>query len=191
MKLRKFIDRRGIEWRVWSPEAGPVARVPTADECPVGGLCFESALERRRIFTAPAQWDALSDAELVILVEQAQPIPTRRVDESTGEFTRRQDEMFEQTLTPRSFTTPDNRIWLVDECPVEGAAGGEERTVLRFTTGDTVRELNEFPRDWARYRPGKLIELALMANPVRGNARPIQPTTSGPRTHPPDERPQR
>ena len=185
MKLRKFVDRRGIEWRVWSPEPSPGGRVPSADECPVGGLCFESALERRRILSAPGGWDAMSDAELTVLAEQAQPIPTRRVDESTGEFTKRQDEMFEQTLTPRSFTTPDNRVWLVDECPVEGAPAGAERNVLRFTTGDTVRELAEFPADWARLRPGKLIELALMANPVRGTARPPQPGTSSAHREPP------
>ena len=188
MQLRKFIDRRGIEWRVWSPQPGARSPAPTGDECPVGGLCFESALERRRVITAPAGWEELSDGELALLCDQAQAMPRRRADESTGEFTQRQDEMFEQALTPRSFTTPDNRMWLVDECPVEGDQGAAPRTVLRFTSGETVRELAEFPRDWARFRPGKLIELALMANPVRGGTRQA-PGPSGPSAEPPREHP--
>jgi hypothetical protein len=188
--MRKFVDRRGIQWRVWSPEPG--VRVPSADECPVGGLCFESALERRRIITAPKGWESLSDGELALLADQALPVPTRRVDETTGDFTLRQDEMFEQALTPRSFTTPDNRLWLVDECPAQSTAGEAVRTVLRFTTGDTVRELDEFPADWARFQPGKLIELALMANPVHGSARapqPRAPDARGGEREPPHEQP--
>jgi hypothetical protein len=175
MKLRKFIDARGVQWTVWSPDPSTGPAVPGPTDCPAGGLCFESPLERRRLTHAPADWETLSASELSLLCEQAQSIPLRRDDESTGDFTRRQDEMFEEGLTPRTFTTPDNRVWLVSECQVEGeptASGESSRTVLRFTSGTTVRQLENFPADWARYRPGKLIELALSAHPVRVTARP-------------------
>lgn len=187
MQIRKFTDGRGIEWRVWRAAPDPAPRDAGAyfppDRCPGGAICFESPFERRYVLEYPEQWEQLSDAELEILCSHAQVVPIRRADEATGEFMRRQDEEFDATLRRRTFATPDNRVWMVEELvltvsadpPAEQPEHGsppdpDARRVLRFSSGDAIRELEEYPADWVRYPPGRLVELALSAKVI--SARP-------------------
>jgi hypothetical protein len=135
---RRFTDGRGVEWRVWragpDPAPRPVGSFAPPERCPEGALCFESALERRYLLRYPAEWEQLSDDALELLCGQAQVVPIRQSDETTGQFMRRQDELFDATLGRRTFATPDNRVWLVEE--------NADRHVLRFSSGDAVRELD-------------------------------------------------
>ena len=187
MQIRKFTDGRGIEWRVWRAALDPAPRDAGAyfppDRCPGGAICFESPLERRYVLEFPEHWEQLSDAELEILCSHAQVVPIRRADEATGEFMRRQDEEFDATLRRRTFATPDNRVWLVEEIPLpvsvdpsvehaEHASPPDStmRRVLRFSSGEAVRELDDYPTDWVRHSPGRLVELALRAKVI--SARP-------------------
>ena len=187
MRIRKFTDGRGIEWRVWRAAPDPAPRNAgeyfPPDRCPGGAICFESPFERRYVLEFPEHWEQLSDAELELLCSHAQVVPIRRADEATGEFMRRQDEEFDATLRRRTFATPDNRVWMVEEItppvsadppaePPEHAkpSGSEGRRVLRFSSGDAIRELDDYPTDWVRFPPGRLVELALRAKVI--TARP-------------------
>ena len=90
MPHRKITDRHGQEWDVWevNPTAidrrsrdepriierqganiGVVGRVH--DRLREGWLAFQSTHEKRRLSPIPPNWDALSDADLMTLLERA------------------------------------------------------------------------------------------------------------------------
>lgn len=166
MKTRKFKDSAGVEWTVFC--VTPPESVHSGGECPAGWLCFDSRAERRRLGEIPTDWTALREDQLARLLELAEQTPRRRLDESTAEFTRRQDHVFAYQPPAsdgsRFFCTPDNQLWSVKECEVETDA--EAHRVLRFVAGETVRELDAFPDDWTRLTTEQLIVLALNAVPV-------------------------
>ena len=68
MAHRRFVDRSGREWEVWSvnpTKAGP--------EMAKGWLCFESAGEKRRLAPFPRSWEGLDDRDLPTLLAAATP----------------------------------------------------------------------------------------------------------------------
>jgi hypothetical protein len=90
MAHRKVTDRHGHEWDVWevNPQAidrrrrdeprvterrganiGLVGRVN--ERLRDGWLAFQSTNEKRRLTPIPPNWDTMSDAELLTLLERA------------------------------------------------------------------------------------------------------------------------
>ena len=71
---RLLLDSAGVEWEVydetqWSIKWALDWEYPPQQDNP--GLLFDSSLGRRRVFPCPAQWQSLSDAELVQLLDRA------------------------------------------------------------------------------------------------------------------------
>lgn len=91
MAHRTFRDSLGRTWDVWevyptfadrrvTPPGQPVAmerrtrtepRASVRSEWRHGWLAFETRSERRRLAPPPDNWQQLSDAELVVLLEKA------------------------------------------------------------------------------------------------------------------------
>jgi len=82
MAVRDFVDTNGVTWKVW-PVTTEMLQPKTAAESylgeyEAGWLCFESALERRRLAAYPEDWDQLSDSELGALLQTAAVVPARK-----------------------------------------------------------------------------------------------------------------
>ncbi|MGH7662967.1 MAG: hypothetical protein ACRENI_01520 [Gemmatimonadaceae bacterium] len=179
MALREFTDSAGKAWKVWNVALDDISASTRAEDfladCADGWLCFESDKEKRRLIDFPEDWNTLPDAELEQLCARAHGTPVRQSSETTAEFARRQDEMFEPadlaSDEPRTFTTPDNRVWIVEECaaPPGSEASSDKNMILRFSSEGVTRELAQYPDDWRRYLPGQLVELALAAHPVHAH----------------------
>ena len=93
MAFRTFRDTHGQEWEVWEVHptlterrvsTQPVlverrrndqGRVSLPRQMRTGWLAFQSTAERRRVVPPPDSWEAMSDAELVDLLQQATPRP--------------------------------------------------------------------------------------------------------------------
>lgn len=74
---RLFVDSTGVEWEVYDESQWTIAwaldwEYPPQVDNP--GLLFDSALGRRRIFPCPTDWQALSDAELEVLLQRARSL---------------------------------------------------------------------------------------------------------------------
>jgi hypothetical protein len=82
MAVRDFLDANGVSWRVWpvTPEAlqPKTAAEDYLGDYGEGWLCFESAVERRRLARYPEEWVDLSDEELCTLLSAAAIVPARR-----------------------------------------------------------------------------------------------------------------
>jgi hypothetical protein len=81
--VRQFADRAGRRWRVWEVQPGAVRTRRTelsGGEPLASWLAFQSleGAERRRLAPYPSDWLTLSEAELVLLVDSAQPVPEFR-----------------------------------------------------------------------------------------------------------------
>jgi hypothetical protein len=82
MAVRDFVDASGVSWRVW-PVTPESLQPKTAAEDYLGDygdgwLCFESAVERRRLARFPADWEQVSDEELRTLLGKAAIVPPRK-----------------------------------------------------------------------------------------------------------------
>jgi hypothetical protein len=82
MAVREFTDARGVAWNVWPVTPDQIQPRTAAEDYlgayGAGWLCFESAVERRRLASYPRDWERLSDAELCALLEKAAPASGRR-----------------------------------------------------------------------------------------------------------------
>jgi hypothetical protein len=87
--LRGFTDAGGTEWRVWQVLPSPMDSQQDPAESLTrmslngtpfakGWLCFESAVEKRRLAPIPEGWEFLDAAILQDLCERAQLVPVRR-----------------------------------------------------------------------------------------------------------------
>jgi hypothetical protein len=182
MALREFVDKRGVEWKVWdiTPESmHPVTvREFFLGEYQEGWLAFECADERRRLAHWPKNWAELSDETLGELCDRAKPAPRRSSQEThSGAFRRlaetgtlgKEEELLrtEGAPTPllRTFMGPSGRHWMVT--PTEIGSGAETTVVLRFTSNDgVVLDLDQWPDDWERFPAQQLVDLARQARPV-------------------------
>jgi hypothetical protein len=72
MASRKFRDRAGVEWHVWStvPSRGSVLGA----EFGHGWLTFESVSARRRLAPIPPDWEQASDERLELFCRAAQQV---------------------------------------------------------------------------------------------------------------------
>ena len=71
MPLREFVDASGVSWRVWDTAPGRLDGLALAYQR--GWLTFDNGTERFRLAPIPADWDALSDERLALLLRVAEP----------------------------------------------------------------------------------------------------------------------
>ena len=182
MASREFTDQAGIEWRVW--EVGPAHMHPITrgedylEQFADGWLVFESLSEKRRLPAPfPTDWAERPLAELESLCRRAAPVSTRRERTPSGEaraLTEASAEIVAREQAQRRFTSPRGREWTVrlHECP---RAGGGSTTVLRFTAGDIVVDLPDWPADWKALDRDGFALLLLDAHPPRRPGRGVRP----------------
>ena len=76
--MRTFRDARGLEWTVFainrSADEDKTRWSYLPEEFEHGWLCFESALEKRRLMRIPEHWRESSDAALARLLSEATPV---------------------------------------------------------------------------------------------------------------------
>jgi len=85
--LRAFTDSTGMEWRVWDvlPTTGGALSDPSPSHAGSlkhtafanGWLCFESAIEKRRLAPIPNGWEFQEPPTLEQLRQQALPVQSR------------------------------------------------------------------------------------------------------------------
>ena len=73
MASRKFRDRSGVEWQVWSTV--PTRSSVLGPDFGRGWLTFECAESRRRLAPIPPGWEDVSDARLELLCRAARVVP--------------------------------------------------------------------------------------------------------------------
>lgn len=176
MAVREFTDSKGTEWRVWDvkPEhMHPATRsedfMSTLQD---GWLAFESATDKRRLAAPyPTDWTSYRIPELEALCAQAKSV-TRRIQQSdTGKRRAEVAHESEQAAmrsanAQRTFRSPRGREWMVrvHECLDRD---GADQMVLRFTTGDIIVELKDWPANWQSASVEDFALMLLDANPPR------------------------
>lgn len=71
----------GIEWTIWNVVPGSISRLEKTGvdlAFRSGWLAFDSGTQKRRLVPVPPGWDALTDGELALLIDRAEPIPPKR-----------------------------------------------------------------------------------------------------------------
>lgn len=176
MAMREFTDSRGVEWRVWDVTPAQMHPVTRGEDymgsLQDGWLVFESATEKRRLEAPyPKDWKKFPLQRLEDLCRHASPLLRRRPRTASGE--RRaitaaeiEKEAEVESDARRTFMSPGGREWTVrvHECLDRN---GAQQKVLRFTAGDIVVELPEWPENW---REASVLEYAVMlldADPPR------------------------
>jgi hypothetical protein len=74
---RSLLDDRGIEWEVYDEREWSIAlaldwSIQAQTENP--GLIFVSEIDRRRLWPCPSEWQRLSDADLLRLLDSSKPV---------------------------------------------------------------------------------------------------------------------
>jgi len=149
MATRDFTDSKGVAWKAWDvtpTHLHPITRAEAYMEPWAGGwLAFECANEKRRLAAPyPANWSECDTERLELLCKAATAVG--------GEHDRGE----------RSFTSARGRVWTVRECPCSDGT-----TVLRFTSGDSVMDLKDFPQGWKDLSRKEYASLLLDAEPPR------------------------
>ena len=148
MATRDFTDSKGTAWKAWDVTPAhlhPVTRAEAYMEPWAGGwLAFECANEKRRLAAPyPANW-AECDLERLELLCKAATVVGAEGDRE------------------RTFTSSRGRVWTVKECRCPDGT-----TVLRFTSGDSVMDLSDYPADWKHLSGAEYAALLLDAAPPR------------------------
>jgi len=184
MAVREFTDSKGIEWRVWdvTPEhMHPATRSEDfMSNLQDGWLAFESAIEKRRLSAPyPSDWTTYRIPELEALCAQARSATRRPSQSDTGKRRAEAARETEQVAirsanAERTFRSPRGREWTVrvHECLDRD---GEDEMVLRFTTGDIIVELKNWPADWQSASMEDFALMMLDANPPRRRKHAIGP----------------
>ena len=173
MAVREFTDSEGVEWRVW--DVTPLHMHPaTRTEDYMGNLqdgwlVFESEADKRRLEAPyPADWTSFALNRLEALCGEAKPV-IRRTPSGQQVATPATDTQPQVAPAPGphcQFTSPGGREWTVriHESPDRG---GTHQIVLRFTSGDIVLELTEWPPDWSKATVSQYAMMLLDATPPR------------------------
>ena len=177
--MREFTDSRGVEWKVW--EVTPAHMHPITrgedymEKLQDGWIAFESGTEKRRLEAPyPPEWHSAPLPELEELCRRASPAPKRKLTPSGQRRAVRAAELEreaeEDADARRTFTSPGGREWTVriHECLDKKKA---PQTVLRFTAGDIVVELLEWPENWRELSVIEYAVLLLDAEPPRRRAK--------------------
>lgn len=174
MAVRDFTDSEGVEWRVW--DVTPLHMHPaTRTEDYMGNLqdgwlVFESEADKRRLEAPyPADWTSFPVSRLEALCRQARPVIRRM---PSGQQAAIVPAAPDRDATPgrvtgRTFTSPRGRQWTVGihERAEEGQIA--QRIVLRFSSGDTVLDLTEWPEGWSTATVSQYAMMLLDATPPR------------------------
>ena len=180
MAVREFTDSKGIEWRAWdvTPEhMHPATRTEDfMSNLQDGWLAFESATEKRRMSAPyPADWTSYRIPDLEALCAKAKSVTRRGVQSDTGKrraevAKESEKQAIRSANAERTFRSPRGREWTVrvHECLDRD---GAEQMVLRFTTGDIIVELSDWPADWQSATVEQFALLLLDANPPRRRKR--------------------
>lgn len=174
MASREFTDSKGVVWRVWDVTPAhlhPATRAEEYMEPYAGGwLAFESPFEKRRFLAPyPARWAEYDLVKLEQLCRAAQPVTRKRKDTPTSErlaMSEKTAERDERADAERTFTSPRGRVWTVrlHECLHDD---GTTEVVLRFTSGDSVVDVKDFPANWKDLSREEFALLLLEAEPPR------------------------
>jgi hypothetical protein len=167
MAAREFTDSWGTTWRVWDVTPDVMHPVTRSEEFMAklqdGWLAFESATEKRRLAAPyPADWVNFTLKQLEALSQRAAPVIRKShtpVGEERATIVREIERAaIDQSGEVRTFTSPRGRNWTVrlHECLDRS---GAHTTVLRFTCGDLIVELTDWPSTW---RTATVEEFAMM-----------------------------
>ena len=196
MAVREFRDSSGRDWRAW--EVTPDSINPrTKEEDFLAGLYYtgwivfetKSEDDKRRLYPVPKEWSELPDAELEVLLQKAERVPSRKLraekresgakaaaamdrsatlieraadgDASARAMTSQETPDITDLGVMRSFRYPGGRIWSV--CLAQ--PGDDKPPVLRFSAGARVIELEDWPKDWPDLPDEGLVELLRRAAP--------------------------
>jgi hypothetical protein len=159
MASREFTDSEGVVWRVWDVTPAhlhPITRSEEYMEPYAGGwLAFESAFEKRRL-VAPywGHWHEYDLTQLEALLRAATPVPKKRTTPD------------ERAAHERTFRSPRGREWTVRLHEFQTQDGTAD-VVLRFTSGDSVVDLKDWPKNWKELSRDGFALLLLDATPPR------------------------
>ena len=184
MAVREFTDSRGVDWRAWDVTPTHMHPVTRGEDYMAnlqdGWLVFESGREKRRLEAPyPADWITCRIPELEALCHRAKPVVRRSVQSETGKHramiaTASEQQAIRSANAERTFRSPRGREWTVrvHECLDRD---GEDEMVLRFTTGDIIVELKNWPADWQSASMEDFALMMLDANPPRRRKHAIGP----------------
>lgn len=174
MATREFTDSKGTVWRVWDVTPSYIHPVTKAEEFmepwKEGWLTFESATEKRRLVAPyPPRWDQYELSQLEVLLSAAERVGIRRIKSPRSvKMVSVEDEAQDDARAEfeRTFTSPRGRVWTVriHECLRKD---GSSEMVLRFTAGDSVVDLRQWPEDWKHLTREQYAMLLLDAEPPR------------------------
>lgn len=173
MPSREFTDSKGTVWRVWDVtpvHLHPITKSEEYMEPWAGGwLAFESADEKRRLVAPyPSRSTEYGIKKLELLLENATVVSPKRTTPTAVKLIKveRAAERDERAESDRTFESPRGRMWTVrlHECLKNEKA---TETVLRFTAGDSVVDLKNFPDNWKDLEREDYALLLLDAEPPR------------------------
>jgi hypothetical protein len=174
MASREFTDTDGVVWRVWDVtpvHLHPATKAEEFMEPYAGGwLTFESATEKRRLIAPyPPRWAEYDLQQLQLLCRAAKPVARKRKQTPSGEqlaIIEKNVDRDERADYERSFTSSRGREWTVrlHECLRQD---GSTEIVLRFTSGDSVVDLKDWPNNWKDLSREEYALLLLDAEPPR------------------------
>lgn len=167
MPTREFTDSKGVLWRVWdvTPEVlHPSTRAEEYMEPWAGGwLTFECDSEKRRLLAPyPTRWFEYELPQIEKLCEMASRVDAVRVANTRVPV----HPSLADTTGGKTFASPRGRLWTV-RLHTARLAGGDEETVLRFTAGDSVVDLRDWPANWQSLTRDQYATLILDAEPPR------------------------
>jgi hypothetical protein len=168
MAVREFTDSRGVDWRAWDVTPSHMHPVTRGEDYMAnlqdGWLVFESGREKRRLEAPyPADWIRLPIPELEELCRRASLVVRRRAASTSGQRRAISAAEIEQAAARDegagvTFLSPKGREWTVNVHDCLDAEGNPS-VVLRFTSGDVIAELPNYPADW---RTATVKDFALM-----------------------------
>ena len=176
MSIREYTDSNRVEWRVWDVTPAHLHPATRGEDfmgnLQDGWLAFESAREKRRLEAPyPASWREFELPDLEALCQRATLVMRRRPSTPSGQrraiaTAELEKEAERGSDALRTFTSPRGREWTVriHECLDREGAG---QKVLRFSTGDIVVELLEWPHEWEHLTVAEYAMLLLDAEPPR------------------------
>jgi hypothetical protein len=182
MAVREFTDTWGTEWRVWdvTPEVmHPITRSEDyMQKLQDGWLAFESAAEKRRLPAPyPTDWTAFDLKGLEALCQRATPVYRRPQTAGGAERALVAGDIERDAIARsgevRTFSSPRGREWTVRVHECLDRAGRPMR-VLRFTSGDVVAELTDWPAEWREATMRDYAVMLLDAVPRRRSTDPGQ-----------------
>jgi hypothetical protein len=157
MAVREFTDSRGVDWRAWDVTPAHMHPVTRGEDYMAnlqdGWLVFESGREKRRLEAPyPADWITMPIPKLEELCRRASLVVRRHATSNSGQRRAISAAEIEQVAARDegaavTFHSPRGREWTVNvhDCL---DADGNPSVVLRFTSGDVIAELPDYPADW-------------------------------------------